>query len=202
MSLAAKIQSCLWKQGPLLFALWLSFTTIFLQRASAQQAPPGYDSEQQGAKVKGHLALDMSNFQDAILRDKNGRHYLYIQNGPSGEVAVVDVTSRGKPKITSSITLPKGARLNQAVFEGDVAILPGSARISPKTPKSPPADVTIWDFSSPGAPKVAQKFTGVKQILNGPGHVVYVLDSQGLWIMQVYDQGMRDWDYYVDHISP
>jgi hypothetical protein len=181
--------------------------TVLVHRANAQQAPSWYDPEQRGAKVMGHVPLDVSNFKDAVFRESEGRRYLYVQNSGSRQVTIIDVTSRRKPKILGSIDLPTDARLSDVSFKGDVAIVSdvtSPAAVSttqPSTTRASSENITIWDLSKPDAPQVSQRFTGVRKVIPGRSNAVYVVDSRGLWIVQIYNQEMRDWDYYVDHIG-
>jgi hypothetical protein len=104
--------------------------------------------------------------------------------------------------------LPTNTKLSQIAFKGDIAIVTDtkgsetSAGPQPTDANTSVQSITVWDLSKPGTPRVSQHFTGVKKIISGRADVVYVVDSRGLWIVQVYDQHMRDWDYYVDHIAP
>jgi hypothetical protein len=176
--------------------------TVLVQRAHAQETPSWYDPDERGAKVLGHVPMDVSQFKDALFRETEGRRYLYIQNSGSRQVTIVDVTSRRKPKLAGSINVPTDATLSEIIFKGDVGIVSDAKpSTSAKTPQPVAENITIWDFSKPGAPRVSQTFTGVKKVISGQANVVYVLDSRGLWIVQVYSQEMRDWDYYVDHIG-
>jgi hypothetical protein len=189
------------KALPLLL-LGAPLLTVLVQRANALQAPSWYDPDKRGAKVLGHVPLDIAQFKDALFRENEGRRYLYIQDSGSRQVTIVDVTSRHKPKIAGSIQVPTDAMLSEITFKGDVAIVTDAKPPTPaKTPQPAAENITIWDYSKPGSPRVSQTFTGVKRVISGQANVVYVLDSQGLWIVQIYDQERRDWDYYVDHIG-
>lgn len=195
-------------KGLFLLLLAAPLATVLVQRANAQQAPSWYDPEQRGAKILGHVSIDVSHFKDAVFLEREDRRYLYVQNIGSQQVAIIDVTSRRKPKMAGSIDLPTDAKLSQIAFKGDVAIVmdaKGSGTSTgpqPADTNSPVQNITVWDLSKPGTPQVSQHFTGVKKIISGRANVVYVVDSRGLWIVQIYDQQMRDWDYYVDHIAP
>lgn len=159
------------------------------------------DSQNQGARVMSHLPLDESSFQDAIYQERDGHRFLYIQNAGTSAVTIVDVTRRVKPKVAGSMTLPEGARLSDVRFQGDVVMVSNGGTPAPSN-KTDMGDVTIWDMSKPGAPKVVKHFNHVKKVLAGPGGIDYVLDADGLWVVQTYNQQMRDWDNYVDHIAP
>jgi len=181
---------------------------MLVQRANAQQAPSWYDPEQRGAKILGHVPIDVSHFKDAVFLEREDRRYLYVQYNGSQQVAIIDVTSRRKPKLAGSIDLPTNTKLSQIAFKGDIAIVTDtkgsetSAGPQPTDANTSVQSITVWDLSKPGTPRVSQHFTGVKKIISGRADVVYVVDSRGLWIVQIYDQHMRDWDYYVDHIAP
>jgi hypothetical protein len=169
--------------------------------AWAHRPPEPSESQNQGAHVMSHLPLDESTFQDAIYRESGGHRYLYIQNAGSNAATIIDVSQRKKPKVTGSITLPEGARLSDATFQGDVVMV--SSGGAPTHVEEPTLrDITIWDISKPGAPKVVKHFNHVKKILSSSGGINYVLDADGLWVVQTFSQQMRDWDNYLDHLGP
>jgi hypothetical protein len=174
---------------------------LAVPRAWAHRLSGSSDSQNQGARVMSHLALDENSFQDAIYQERGGHRFLYIQNAGTSAVTIVDVTRRRKPKVSGSISLPEGARLSDVRFQGDV-IMVSNGGVPAHAQDADMGDVTIWDMSKPGAPKVVKHFNHVKKVLSGPGGVDYVLDADGLWVVQTYNQQMRDWDNYVDHIAP
>jgi len=174
----------------------------FAQNAGARKLPDQQNNGSHGAKIMGYLALDLNNFQDAVLREKGDHRYLYIQSAGSSQVTVVDVTRRKKPKLAGTRMLADGISLSDANFEGDVAIVPSGSNNSSAVPAKPTSsEISIWDYSKPGSPQLVKKFTGVKKVISGSGNIVYVLNSDGLTIIQVYDQQMRDWDYNTSHIG-
>lgn len=196
--MTTKSFSYCWRLGLLLLA---GFCITFLApNAHARNSVGGQTSGDHGAKIMGHLPLDLNNFQDAVLREKGDHRFLYIQNSGSSQITIVDVSRRKKPKIAGTTTLGPGTSLTNADFEGDVAIVPsgGKAAVLAKTP---PSEISIWDYSKPGSPQLIKKFTGVKKVITGSGNIVYILDANGLTIVQVYDQQMRDWDYDTSHIG-
>jgi hypothetical protein len=170
--------------------------------ADAQSSAGVQNGGDHGAKIMGHLSLDLSNFRDAVLREKDGNRYLYIQNAGSNQVTIVNVSRRKKPKLAGTMTLSGDSSVSHVDFQGDVAIVASGNQSPPVTEKPSPSEVSIWDYSKPGSPQLVKKFTGVKKIISGSADIVYVLDSEGLTIVQVYDQQRRDWDYDTSHIGP
>jgi len=190
-----------WRE--LLILLLAGFCIPFLvPNANAQNSTGLQNGGDHGAKIMGQLPLDLINFQDAVLREKGGRRYLYIQDAGSNQITIVDVSRRKKPKISGTTTLGAGATLSNADFQGDVAIVPNGGKISVAPAKPPASEISIWDYSKPGSPQLVKKFTGVKKVISGSGNIVYLLDTNGLTIIQVYDQQMRDWDYDTSHLGP
>jgi hypothetical protein len=160
-------------------------------------------SQNQGARVMSHLPLDESSFQDAIYRESGGHRYIYIQNAGSSAATIVDVTRRVKPKVTGTITLPGDAQLSNVSFQGDVIVVSSGAPATAAPAKEPSlGDVTIWDMTKPGAPKVVKQFNHVKKVISSPGGIDYVLDADGLWVVQTYSQQTRDWNNATSHIGP
>jgi hypothetical protein len=191
-----------WKQwagtGVLVFVGMCAPLTV--PRAWAHSASGFSDSYHQGARVMSHLPLDETSYQDAIYRESGGHRYIYIQNAGSTVATIVDVTRRGKPKVTGSISLPDGARLSEVSFQGDVIMVSSGAGAG-HGEQTDVGDVTIWDMSKQGTPKVVKHFNHVKKVFAGPSGVDYVLDADGLWVVQTYSQHTRDWDDYLDHLA-
>jgi hypothetical protein len=44
-------------------------------------------------------------------------------------------------------------------------------------------DLVLWDLSNPVAPRVVQKFSGVVKWLQDERNFIYVLNSDGLWVV-------------------
>jgi len=44
-------------------------------------------------------------------------------------------------------------------------------------------DLVLWDLSNPAAPRVVQKFSGVVKWLQDERNFIYVLNSDGLWVV-------------------
>jgi hypothetical protein len=188
---------------------WVSAAiAVLLVISPATAKPPAHQgtSASAGARLMSHLSLDMAGFQNAILRETENHRYLYIQSADKGTLTVVDVSRRKKPKMVRSIDLPQGTTLENATFQGDV-MLSGGNRNAPAPPPAahPSGDghkLTVWDMSTPGSPKVVKQFNDVKKVIRGSGNIDYVLDANGLWIVQINSKEARDWNDYVDHIGP
>jgi len=191
-----------WKRRAGSHVLVLAGICAALAGPGAWANPPAgsNDSYHQGARVMSHLPLDENSYQDAIYRESGGHKYIYIQNTGSSVATIVDVTRRAKPKVTGSISLPDGARLSEVSFQGDVIMVSTGAGAA-HTNQNDVGDVTIWDMTKSGTPKVVKHFNNVKKVMAGPGGIDYVVDADGLWVVQTYSQHTRDWDDYLDHLA-
>ena len=48
-------------------------------------------------------------------------------------------------------------------------------------------DLVLWDLSNPAAPQVVKKLSGVVRFLQDSHNFVYVLNSEGLWVISTPD---------------
>jgi len=65
---------------------------------------------------------------------------------------------------------------------GDLAIIAGTDD-SPIRGNPSNDDLVLWDLSNPAAPRVVQKFSGVVKWLQDERNFIYVLNSDGLWVV-------------------
>jgi hypothetical protein len=132
-----------------------------------------------------HTNLKLNGFEDAYVRDNADGTYLYIQTAGSNQVNRVDVSNTKDPKVESPVTMPGNAKLDQTHFDNDVAITTTGGTAASQN--SPAQTVTLWDLTDPQNPRVALRFDGVRKAIPTWDDKLYVLDSDGLWIVQMYN---------------
>jgi hypothetical protein len=164
----------------LLMAGLLTAGTPGVFGAKARSEAPANDR----IDVVGQLAFDGSGVTGVTTGEHWRRKYLYISFG--GKITAVDVTDRAKPKIAGEYTDP--AASNARVVVGNAALLTDSqpaARL--------PHSVSIVSFADPAKPGVLRRFTNITGfLLDAPRGLIYVVNNEGLWILQ--EDPARDLD--------
>jgi hypothetical protein len=65
---------------------------------------------------------------------------------------------------------------------GDLAII-AETGVLPMRSSASYDDLVLWDLTNPAAPRVVQRFSGVVKWLQDERDFVYVLNSDGLWVV-------------------
>jgi hypothetical protein len=73
---------------------------------------------------------------------------------------------------------------------GDVAIIRETDDLSGRASASKD-EVVLWDLSNPAAPKELQRFSGVVKVLEDDRNFIYVLNTEGLWVISEPDRQPR-----------
>jgi len=135
-------------------------------------------------KVIANMSFDNKPAADILIRQVNGKPYLFVQLANAQGVVVVDISKPNKLKIVSSLSGPEAAGASQLSVEGNAAMLTTSADASARPPNN--GELILWDISDPDHPRVVQRFTGVVRVLHDERNYTYVLNQDGLWV--VYDK--------------
>jgi hypothetical protein len=70
---------------------------------------------------------------------------------------------------------------------GDVAIIRETDDLSVRASASKD-EVVLWDLSNPTAPRELQRFSGVVKVLEDDRNFIYVLNTEGLWVISEPDR--------------
>jgi hypothetical protein len=159
----------------------LLLTFVVSLPAAAKRPKPASSAIQ----VVGSLKFDHTPV-DMLLRQNNGKSYLYVQLANSDGFLVVDITRPEKLKVVSSMTAGEASRLK---INGNMAFATAT-----ETGANSYADVkgelVLWDISDPASPRIVQQFTGVKRVLKDDREFTYILDQGGLWV--IWDKSISD----------
>ena len=148
----------------------------FLPAAQAKDRKP---SPEAAIKVIANMPFDQKPAADMMIRQVNGKSYLYVQLANEQGVVAVDVTKPNHLKIVSSMD---AAGANQLSINGNAAMLTASGNgPAPQSPSK--SELVLWDISDPGNPRVVQRFSGVLRILQDERNYTYVLNAEGLWVV-------------------
>ena len=141
-------------------------------------------SKDHGAKAAPgpvHVVAEMhvpGSASDMTLHQNGGKSYLYVQLGSEPGVLVLDVTNPEKLKTVS--TIPAQTPEAGMSISGNLALV-GARQQNGASPSQ--ANLTLWDISSPGKPRLVQQFSGVARILADDRGFIYVLNSAGLSVL-------------------
>jgi hypothetical protein len=82
--------------------------------------------------------------------------------------------------VVSSMTAGETGRLK---INGNIGFTT-AAETSANSYADVKGELVLWDISDPTNPRVVQRFTGVKRVLQDERNFTYVLDQDGLWVIR------------------
>lgn len=129
--------------------------------------------------VIAHLPLSGAPVVHLTADNHWRRDYLYVDQGSSSPVTILDVTNPAAPQPAGQLDIPKQeANGNLSAVVGTTALV--------ASPASAPTrqTVTIMSFADPEHPKIEQHFAGVTAMLK-QGSLVYLANAQGLWVLRM-----------------
>jgi hypothetical protein len=115
-----------------------------------------------------------------------GRRSFHVQHSRDEGISVIDITEPAKPKVVRVIQWPDPAVSSHMNVTGNLALIP-EREVLPAKPATSKDGLVLWDLSNPAAPQVVKKFSGVVRFLLDNHNFVYVLNSEGLWVISTPD---------------
>lgn len=97
-------------------------------------------------------------------------------------ISIIDISKPAQPKTVGVIPWSDPAVFGRMNLSGDLAIIAESEAL-PLRSSGSSRDLVVWDLSNPASPRVVQKFPGVVKWLQDERNFVYVLNSEGLWVV-------------------
>jgi hypothetical protein len=125
----------------------------------------------------GLLPVDM-----AIQKKANDKYYLYVQHSRDQGISVIDISKPAEPKSVAVTPWPDPTVSSRMNVTGDLAIIAETETLSARC-RTSDDDLVLWDLSNPATPRVVQKFSGVVKWLQDERNFIYVLNSDGLWVV-------------------
>jgi hypothetical protein len=153
----------------------------FLPAAQAKDHKPETSA---AVKVIANMTFDNKPAADMLIRQVNGKPYLFVQLENAQGVVVVDISKPNKLKVVSSLSSPDATGTNQLSINGNAAVITAAA--GDPSQSATKGELVLWDISEPGNPRVVQRFSGVVRVLRDERNYTYVLNQDGLWV--VYDK--------------
>lgn len=162
----------------------LLFAGSFAPWAQAKSKKKKDSPKEPGIYVISHLELPdaVSNIQAS---DDLGRYTIELIGAEGKTVTLVDVNNPEKPKLVRQAQLPSGLEHSSTqVRAGNTALF--SVTQNPSA-KADPQLITLVSFSDPAQPKTIKRFPGITAIwTDRTRELIYMADSSGLWILQIY----------------
>jgi hypothetical protein len=139
------------------------------------------------SRVVAHIPFAGLALADMVMH-QNGdtKRYLYVQHAREEGVSVIDISDPSKTKIVRTIPWPNPQASNRMNMVGDLAIIT-ETEVLPR-PSGSTEDVVLWDLSNPATPRELQRFAGVVKVLEDDRNLIYVLNTEGLWVISEPNQ--------------
>src|SRR5713101_2224014 len=136
-----------------------------------------------GSQVVAHISFSgLSAVDMAMQRKVNDKYYLYVEHSRDQGISIIDISKPTQPKEVGVIPWPDPALSGRMSLTGALAIIDESEGF-PMHSITSTDDLVLWDLSNPAAPRVIQKFSGVVKWLQDERRFIYVLNSDGLWVV-------------------
>jgi hypothetical protein len=139
------------------------------------------------ATVVAHLPLPGPSATQMLLQKQGSKLYLYVDQGGKQSVAVVDVTSPGRPSVVNHVAWPGRVADGEMQPLGSGLALseaPETQTMAPSTSRTPQT-VNVLDLADPAHPQVLQTFSGVTSTLPDIArNLIFIANADGLWIVR------------------
>jgi hypothetical protein len=147
------------------------FAVIFLASAATAAEPP---------KVIAQLTLPGTAVRQMVLRQHDGKQYLYLQQG--AHFTLVDVTDPKNPTIVERVASQGSLEWIQSGIVLTAAPAQGSTSEQPSTVST--QVVNVMDLSDDKNPRTVQTFSGVTSILPDDARkLVFIANNEGLTVL-------------------
>jgi hypothetical protein len=158
-------------------------TTLLLVSGVASAKEHKVKGSDTQAHVVAHLSFGGRSAVDMAMQKKvNDKYYLYVQHSKEQGISIIDISKPAQPKAVGVIPWPDPAVSSRMNVTGDLAII-AETGVLPMRSSASYDDLVLWDLTNPAAPRVVQRFSGVVKWLQDERDFVYVLNSDGLWVV-------------------
>jgi hypothetical protein len=141
-----------------------------------------------GSQVVAHIAFSGLSTVDMAMQEQVGdKRYLYVQHSRNEGISVIDITEPAQSKVVRVIPWPDPAVSSHMNVLGNLALIT-EREVPPANAATSKDDLVLLDLSNPAVPQVVKKFSGVVRFLRDRHNFVYVLNSEGLWVISTPDQ--------------
>lgn len=127
-------------------------------------------------KVVARVSFGNNTPVDMLVRQVNGKSYLYVQL--AGGIQVVDITKPKNSKVVTKMSSFEGT--SQFAIKGNAAMASSDGAAA----QAGSGELVLWDVSNAKSPQVVQHFTQVLRVLQDDRGYTYVLNRDGLWVVR------------------
>jgi hypothetical protein len=146
------------------------------------------------SQVVAYISFSGMSTVDVAMQQAIGdKRYLYVQHSKDEGISVIDVSEPAKAKVIRVIPWPDPAVSSRMNVTGNLALITGNEGL-PVHAATSKDDLVLWDLSNPVAPQVVRKFSGVVRFLLDNRNFIYVLNSEGLWVISMPDREPEEVD--------
>ena len=150
--------------------------------ASGKDRKPKTSDNQ--AHVVAHISFaGLAVVDMAIQKKVNDKYYLYVQHSKDQGVSTIDISKPAEPRVVGVTPWPDPTLSSRMNVTGDLALI-AETSVPPTRRSSSNDDLVLWDLSNPAAPRMVQKFAGVVKWLQDERDFIYVLNDEGLWVVE------------------
>ena len=172
------------------------FTVAFgmmLGTASAREHKPKSSGTE--SLVVAHISFTGFSTVDMAMSHQVGdKRYLYVQHSKDEGISIVDVSQPEKAKVIGVTPWPDPSVSSRMNVMGDLALISETGVKQTVNSNSSTYDLVLWNLSNPASPKVVKRFSGVIKLLEDNRNFVYVLNSEGLWVISMPDRQSEQLD--------
>ena len=163
-----------------LLTVVLVVTNSISSASAKERKPKGSGAE---SRVVAHMSFSGLSAVDMAMQKKvNDKYYIYVEHPKDQGISIIDISNPAQPKALGVIPWPDPAMSSRMNLAGELAII-AESEVLPMYSRTSDDDLVLWDLSNPTAPRVVQKFSGVVKWLQDERNFIYVLNSEGLWII-------------------
>jgi hypothetical protein len=166
--------------GALLFLLTLIAPNAEAKKRPKQPLPTD-------VQILGRIGLNGVRGVKMFVHEQQGRWYLYAGHASEQGFTIVDVTDPTDPKVVKSVSSQDQGSYGTLEQIGNVtfATTEGKSTDDSEDQKKTMAEkFNVWDLADPLNPTLIRQFSGVSSVLVDERKCIYVMDSEGLWILR------------------
>lgn len=161
----------------------LALGTLFMS-ANAEASVGDFQQAHAPVRVIARLPLSGGATQ-VLLRQQDGKQYLYVQRPAQQGFTVINVTNPGRPKLVPHVSLETRTVVGSGLMITETSNNSAAAGAAPEGESARvPESVHVLEVSGSGVPRTTATFDGTTGILRDPArNLIYLVDANGVWIL-------------------
>jgi hypothetical protein len=148
------------------------------------QRPTAADKYGHSEVLLARVDISGPPVQQMFLSSQQGKQYLYVDQGQSPGVTVLDVTNPKAPKVIKrNIAWPGDSANGQLEAIGATGKVALSEVQEGQQQRPQPSEINVLDLTDPSQPKLLASIKNVTAVLHG-GNLLYVANDKGVSVIQ------------------